>query len=423
MSLPSTSRASLTTEGTRTGLTVDVWLLRVLVTLAALTSSWSGVRAGPSNAADLSIMAACAVGVVVVALRRGSLPSLKWWMVLPALVCALLVARDAIVFGQALTDSPGVQGIGSIPMFGRLVLATAAPALIVAVVSSVDRRWLPHLATWWLFGALASALFAVAQNNGYLPEMSFLRYTIGTTSNRYPGLSSHPNALAQSIVLALTFSAYRFLAKRRFGFIQLFITLILAVMAVSISGSRAGIVMLVFAGASLVLVLLVYRSQWYWVPPVMLLLLVVSTIVLPPALSSTRLGGNTGQSDMGRLSAIARGWDLFTSNPVWGSGLGSWYGELSPLILLASGGVILFVSYAVFFGGLFRSIWGARSDPIAASALMGTFVVLGFLFLNNGIFERFTYWPALIAVALANVSTSSAGKVAEPARSTSATSR
>lgn len=384
----------------KTSPSLDIRLLRALASVAALTSAWSAVRVGPSNAADTTIILTGIVAIGVALARQEVLTRIRLWMLLPALIGTLFVARDVIFFNTSLNDT--VSGIGSLPMLGRIAFATAAPAIVVAILNAVDPDWVPRLLGWWLAGTLVCAGFAILQTNGFLPDFSFLEYSIGTTSDRFPGLASHPNALAQVAVMAWPVSAIRYMTGARFGFLLFAVCTGVFLAAIAISGSRAGILLVVFLAPILLILVLGFRGKWYFAPPVLVLGVASGVVLLPGLLAGTRLGAESADaSTAGRVIAVARGWDLFATNPFWGSGMGSWYGELGPLILLTSGGVILLAAYLIFIGGQIRAMWPARSHVFAAATLLSTAVLLGSLFFNNGLLERFAYWPALIGAAAA----------------------
>jgi hypothetical protein len=124
---------------------------------------------------------------------------------------------------------------------------------------------------------------------------------------------------------------------------------------------------------------------------------------MPAILDATRFFDKLGQiSTAMRLANLERGLDLFNSNPLFGSGVGSWTYEMVPLILLTSGGLLYFI---VFYGSLAYPILvrprssGGMFVPILVISAVSVFA---YGLLGNGIFERYLYWPfaALFALSL-----------------------
>ncbi|WP_181435434.1 O-antigen ligase [Curtobacterium sp. MCBD17_013] len=372
-------------------------LTRVLVYLAAMTSSWSAVRVGSLNVSDVLLVLAL-LGLATEALVQTALVRVRVWMILPTLAGLLLVARDVIVWGRALNGAYLGEGLSPLQMLTRVSLSTLGIALVTAGVGARDRQAALRAIWWWLTGVCVSAAFALAQAMG-LASLT-LQQTNG--AGRFAGLSSHPNALAQTAVLAIPLALVAVLRSRGSGRFMSFVLVILLGAAVFQTGSRAG---LLVGFATLVLGALEYARRakaLRWALPICLFVVAAVVIYGSRVIGSTRFASDSGaiQSNEGRIQSINDGWSSFSSHPVFGAGFGIWVGELTPLVLLASGGGVFLAIYSWFALAPARSLWIARADPLAAALLMDVVLVLILGLLNNGFTERYTFWPALLGYAL-----------------------
>lgn len=385
-------------------------LLLIASLLSAFTSSWTGFRVSGLNLTDFFLVGALVIAVASELLGRVSL-RLSWQFSVLPVVGVLLMARDALVLDrlpfQTLTaaqytsgDSLGETVGGSATFLARLLLSWT----LVAIAASAFRDR-PHRLVWlsgaWVAGAVVSAAWAVVQSTSPAPDLPFLYHVESAT--RALGLSNHPNSLAETI--SATMPLLIFVAaggSSRIG-IRLLGTLGAAVglWALFLSGSRAGLLMGFLALIGSLLIRLRWSGKAVWGLPIVLLGTGAGIVFLPHIWSTTRFSSGGGQlSDIARLQALKEGFGLFLAHPVLGGGLSTWLGEMVPLILLSGGGLALFFVFYASLGTVLLRVWRARSRELLAHLAWSGAVVLLFGLLNNGIVERYLYWPFILGFFL-----------------------
>jgi hypothetical protein len=379
---------------------------------AALTSSWTGFRVAGLNIADYLLVAAVIAVLLAALIHRRRLP-IPGWAVLPPLALLLIALFGSVVRGDSLT-SPRAQRAwivgnavsaeygGALPLVARMTLSLTAVAIIVAGASSNSKDpygVVRRIIYTWAVGAAVSSAYGVAQSLG-VQNLPFLVYY--NAAGRITGLAHHPNSLGQTIALALPVLIYMASAMRGIKRVIIAFLLLISVYALYLSGSRSALL----AGVALSIITFVYfvsSSKRISVGTLLLatFAIPVGFVTLPAIVEGTRFYSENGQkSTAARMISIQRGLDFFFSNPLFGSGVGSWTGELVPLIVLSSGGIF----YAAIFYSCIthplvmrpRSSGGALVPILVISAL-GVFIT-GLL--NNGLVERYQYWPFAALFAL-----------------------
>ncbi len=176
-------------------------LVHFLTVAAALTSSWSAVRVGGVAFADVFLV----LGALAALLFSGPRIALvKSWMVLPVLLALFLVARDVVIFGRPLDgDLTTIEGVSPSQMLLRIVLSTFCVAVLCVANTAYGKRGVQRLVGWWLAGVAVSAAYALGQSAGFFAVDELVQLN---GSSRFAGLTSHPNALAQTLVLAIPFA-------------------------------------------------------------------------------------------------------------------------------------------------------------------------------------------------------------------------
>ncbi|WP_181431161.1 O-antigen ligase [Curtobacterium sp. MCBD17_021] len=344
------------------------------------------------------------VGLLLLPLSPGAtknLPGLRSWMFLPALIGLLLAARDVVVVGRPFTAIEELgAGLSPAQMLARVVLSTVCVAVLSVLVIGRDVARGRRILRWWIGGVVSSSVFALLQAIGTVPEGTLLAQVNGT--DRYAGLSSHPNALAQTIVLAIPVVLYYLRASMTRNRLVAGLGFVLLIAALFQTGSRAGLLI----GFAVVVVSIVHHASrtggLRWVLPIVILATAAAVVFGPALIRGTRFVQSAGtvQSNVGRTQAIGDGWELFVAHPVLGAGLGSWVGELAPLVLLASGGVLFLVAYSTFVAAPILILWRSRQIDLAAVLLISAVAVVLLGLLNNGFTERYTFWPVLIGASL-----------------------
>jgi hypothetical protein len=260
----------------------------------------------------------------------------------------------------------------------------------------------------WAAGAAISGAYSVvdsALGNSIIPSnLPFLYHYDSLT--RANGLTHHPNALGQTITLALPLLIYMVGATRGWAKAVMTLLLPISMYAILLSGSRGALLGgTVMAVATFAYLVISGKRIHALVVPVVMCLVPLAIVIVPAVLGSTRYFTKSGDiSDGARHAKFQRGLDLFETNPVFGAGVGRWFSEVAPLNILVSGGILFFF---VFYGALAyplltrsRSSGGAFASILVISGLG----VFGYGLLNNGIVERYLYWPfaALFALSLAH---------------------
>lgn len=387
---------------------------------AALTNTWTGVRIAGVGLADFLLVAASVLVVLGAGANRRRLP-IYGWAVFPPITLLLIALIGSVTRGDPLSSTRGISEWsvnistgasygGAIPLVLRLTLSLTAVSIIVVGLGSATyggRSMVKTLMSTWAMGAALSAAYGLLGLTPvgellHLRNLPFLSYYI--SPNRVTGLAHHPNSFGITIALAMPMLMYLLGATRGWRKGVLALAQPVCLYAIFLSGSRAAML----GGAVLVvatLAYLVYHAKRIPTGALLLSLLLLPAAVaaIPEILSASRFFTKSAQlSNAARASALQRGIDLFKENPLFGAGVGSWTGEFIPLILLTSGGVVFF---AVFYGCLSYPILRRNRDiqgPFVPILVISSIGVLGFGLLNNGIAERYLYWPfaALYAMSI-----------------------
>lgn len=369
----------------------------------AVTLGWSGVKLGPGNLSDVTLIAACLLGAGLAG-RSPRAHGFWYWASAPTAIAAMLLARDGITGVHSINFGTSGIVVGSSLMFLRIAMSTLAAAVFLRQVSLIGGQPLTfRVGACWLAGVSASSVVAVLQANGFARGLPLVEQTLSEFSERYSGLASHPNALAQSAALAVPLAAYYFHTFSGRWRVVVLLGLATLAMGVDASGSRAGVVVGVAVTVMSVIAIGSLPKIRSWTLPFILAATVLAIVYAPSIIANTRLAANdesAAQSNVGRAEAVATGWAHFSQSPFFGTGLGSWYGELSVLVLLAGGGVALLGAYAVFVGGICARFNAHRRDFASAAGVLSFIALLGFALLNNGAFERFTFVAVLCLWAL-----------------------
>lgn len=385
-------------------------VLFVLLCLAAFTSSWTGFRISGLNLADFFLAAALCCSLAIGVVGRTPVP-VSWQFVLLPLVILVLMARDAFIYDrlpfQALTaaqyttgDALGETVGGSATFLVRVILCWTAVGISLGLFRSSPRHLVVVIGAW-AAGTACSVGWAVAQTTFALPDLPFIYHIDSVT--RAVGFANHPNSFAETVgtvipvVVFLAFGPKGGALRRIVGLLFL----ASASWALFLSGSRAGLAVGLVALVLSVVIRLFWSGKGVWGVPLGLLAIVGAVLWLPSVWSTTRFSQGAAQvSDSERLSALAQGVGLFTQHPLGGSGLSVWLGEMVPLILLAGGGVVLFSTFYASLGSVLLRTWVGRSDELVMHLLCSSAVVLIFGLLNNGMVERYLYWPFIIGFFL-----------------------
>jgi hypothetical protein len=369
------------------------------------------------------LLTTAAVFVLVQAARTRNRLPIYAWMVLPPLTLLVIALMGAVVRGDSLMSSRvrsewiignavGADVSGAIPLIGRMTFSLTVVAVIVIGISAGKRGSsliIRRIMYVWATGAAVSGAYAIVALTSIgrslnLRELPFLTYLASKT--RLNGLAHHPNSLGLTIALAfpmLIYMATVFRGRPKAVIISL---VPVSALALFMSGSRGALLLVTVLSVTTFAYLVGSRKRISVGALLFVLFLPALAIVtLPRIIQATRIFSKDGQqSTEGRLAKVSNGIEIFYSNPLFGAGVGSWSGELVPLILLTSGGVFY---TAIFYGSLARPLLSSPKGlggDFAAILLITSFGVLFSGFLNNGYVERYQYWPfaALFALGLAH---------------------
>ncbi|QKJ20265.1 O-antigen ligase family protein [Microbacterium hominis] len=382
----------------------------IVIALAAFTGSWTGFRIAGLNISDYLLVLAALLVVWSTVTRRWRL-IVQWWSVIPVVVLAVYAAIGFVVFDHPLIGSKnasrfvagtavGDELSGALLLVARMALSLTVVALLVANYFGAEQRTtdLRRLGAWWAWGAAVSAAFAIAQHYLGVADLPFQFHIISPRAN---GFANHPNSLGQSVALALPILVLLTLSRRRLVRLLAIASTVLGILAVYLSGSRAALLI----GTASVIVSVAYvmvKSRWRaWLLPAGAVMVAVALLVAGPILATTRFGDPAGAESTGfRLVALDTAWRWFGQSPLFGVGVASWIGEMVPLIVLTSGGIVYFL---VFYGSLAVPLVRrplCPVDPWLVILVITGLGVLAFGVLNNAIVERYLYWPLALLFAM-----------------------
>jgi hypothetical protein len=370
-----------------------------LITLAALTSPWTGIRIGTFGLTDFVLVAAALV-VSIEHFARLRRLQISLWMVLPTAAAFILFAGTNLL-GSRIIGGDGDSGATFI--WRTFLGLTLIAVFSVSEVQSFGKFGAHRLIYAWAIGVAVSAGVAVLDSTG---ATSFYLLVEHLESPRSVGLANHPNSLAQSLVLALPVlilaSANTSNGRRQR---TLWVVAIGVVGVASfLANSRGGLLVGLMAAAVSIAVILWKSGARWFLPSVIVLVPAIAFPFLDSALRSTRLAdGSAAESDSLRLAYLREGWDAFLSSPIFGSGLQTGAGVMVPLYLASLGGVVLLFGYYIFIGQNVVRMRRALDDPTVRACFLSGLALLAMGLVNNSINERFDYWVICVGAALASL--------------------
>ena len=375
----------------------------LVVALAALTSSWTGVRIGGVNLSDPLIAVGAAMAFVTVKGR----PRLPWFVLLPVGAVAAFVLRDVLVgrpltfeftgFGNVVGEARGNVVTGPAILALRFGLSFLAVAVAIVPFRG-SRRAIGALAGTWATGAAISAIWAFAQTELGYSDLAWQFHI--TSPDRAFGLANHPNSLGQSAAMSIGILLWMAIGSHAAGARVRLIGIGGAAAcgyAVSASGSRTALVIIALTVLVAGSVLMSRGRRSVLLIPILLLTAAAALLWTGPLLASSRFSDRSADaSDILRNARLDQGWDIFANAPLMGSGIYRWQGEMVPLLLLTSGGLLMVAAfYAAWLLPTFRLLRFRGDQLMKVLGVAGlAFLVAGFL--NNALVERYLYWPLLL---------------------------
>jgi len=243
----------------------------------------------------------------------------------------------------------------------------------------------------WIIGVLINTLTQLLQFLG-IAKVNFGTFGFENFSgSRFPGLSSHPNALAISVCLTLPLCFFPILKFTKLS--KVILTLIFGA-SILITGSRAGIIVFIAA-----LILIISRSQatgkfriYLACILVFFSLMIILSGFSDTLLANTRLNSedlSARASNSARVSLLKFGWTSFTEYPVTGAGAALIkVSHNIYLQILSSFGLIGFFTYCSFILRMLSN--SARTSYLEKIPLL---VFLMFGLLNNSLSDFYLYFP------------------------------
>jgi hypothetical protein len=365
------------------------------LSLAAFSSSWTGVKIGPLSAVDVFLLAAFALALLEWIVGSRSL-RLHGWMLLPTAGAVLLLTTDVVIRGRAA----GPELVFLLQVFlGTTLLA-------ILTWSEVERRpqRMLGLLRWWVVGIVLSAAVASLVDAKVISIRGFVQQQ--QADWRLSGLAFHPNSLALSVTVAMPVIVYLVVKKDTRFLARVFwlASFSLGVRALFLSDSRAGLAVgLTAAILALVIALWKSRARRMALPLAILAGIALFGWALPAVTANTRLAQGAGNlSDIARDGFNTDALHAFAANPIFGGGVSAETGVAVPLQLLSAGGLLLAACYYVF---MFRPLplLLHRTNPFLPYALLTLTATFVFSFSNPGVADRSVFWPVLLAAGAAAV--------------------
>jgi O-antigen ligase len=374
------------------------------LSIAVVTSSWNGLRAGAGLAlCDVFFVIAAGAFVCLALTSRTGVAVWPSWLVWSALILLIDVLFTAILWeGSAVTLVSGF----------RLVLATALTPLLIGFAAG-NLRCVNQMVSCWILSAVVNAGIALTD---YLSGSHIGPSITGIPAlERQAGLTTQPNHLGFVCVFALPFVINRVAkAERWTARTAYFGCALICLGGLLASGSRGGLVAGVFVLASAPLFQATIRRRAVTVLAVIVVVAAVGVTLLPSSfqfvsieriLGSSNAVSSVELSNSERAVQIEEAIEQFDSSPIVGTGFGEVLAAQNIYLqLLAAGGFIALFAWLMFaLGGLFSALQMSRAGPPSLRSLSGAVagVFAGWLLLGmveNQLYDRYLFVPCGIFV-------------------------
>ena len=383
-------------------LSSSLLLSTLLLAGAAGTVSWNAVRASTS----------VTVGDIFLVLAAASLLP-KFFdgaRVSRAVPLWIIVGGGTLVLAVLLSSLTNLDAEENLIVGARFILAMIIMPAIFGLAGDSFTQ-VRFLARTWVWSVALSSLLGVLDL--FTPTDIGYRLTGAEFFGRAAGLTVHPNHLAVTVVMAMPVAlALDANVRSKISRLAGWVLVLLLLLGVLVSGSRAGILVVALAG------ILTVVAGDSWIRRRVLLMGGVWLVgILGPALyygqagvlliGLRRLLGSvsTEDSNVERIAFLRTAMRDITEAPFLGAGfarirdahdlyLQLWHG----------GGLLTFVAFLVFASGTLW--WGVRtystSDRITPDhRLLGSFVVsmavwLALGLVQNQVYDRYLYMPAAL---------------------------
>jgi O-antigen ligase len=419
-----------------TGGTIDR-LAYIAIGVAILTITWNGFRLAGGGISNVFLVLAFGMAAVRAVMLRKP-PLLPPWMFMAAIgfvLAAMLrlifppdasTLNDILVHFRAIPTTTGDQPLFLIPRSDLLALIQVMiavfvlPLLVASVATTTDR--IKRLLDVFVISAAINAVVGLVDVAGIHIA------PIIAGQGRSAGLTIHPNYLALTCTVAIPL-AMLWIGRRGRWRTAGFATTGLLLLGAYASGSRAGAVTAVLGVLATMVVIPRLRTGLGWtVPAVGMALLALFYFAGDQILEQIRIGGdvgtavNTAGSNTQRSQLADLAMEQFQARPLFGVGFSVITDAHSIYLqLLAAGGVILFLSFLTYMGGLAASVWRAMAGPerdvaVAIGVSIAMWLINGVI--DNQLVDKYLYVVPGLLIALAYVT--SVAKAPEPAQPSTA---
>lgn len=410
---------------------LDRWAY-IAIGVAILVITWNGFRIGGGAVANAFLVPAFLLVAARALLLRKPIPFPPWMFVaaigfaLAALLRVMFppdasLLNDILVHYRTIPQATGTaQPVILVPRSDLLALfqfetGVIVIPLLIASVATTARR-VSRLLDVFVLGAAINAAVGIVDFAGF--HIAPLVYGTGRSS----GLTIHPNYLALTCTIAIPLALLWVGRGGRWRTTGFVCTGLLLAGAYA-SGSRAGAVTAVLGVlATMVAIPRLRTGLGFTVPVVGLFLLALFYFAGDEILQQIRLSGdvgtavNTAGSDTQRSQLAHLAIQQFEAKPVQGVGFSVIADAHSIYLqLLAAGGVIAFLSFMTYLGGLAASAWRALAGPqrdVAAAISVSIVMWLINGVIDNQLGDKYLYVIPGLLIALAAVTRAEA--VSEP---------
>lgn len=296
----------------------------------------------PTNPFEIAVLITFIAAIVLAVSHK----SFKWGPIWPYLL--LVTSGSAVLLSDSFISGLGIfKGWFLIPFL-----------LYLSIINTFDQESLNKLSIPLYFSILVISSWAIMQKFGIITTLfyqkgdpSFDQYL--TTHFRVFGPFESPNYLAMFIVPAALLSIPIFnLVQNRIVKILVALTFLAPLFTLFLSGSRAGLIGLVFA----VLVYLFISKKDRFLDSVIISTGLAVVVFLALAMAAYKYGFNP-TSDAVRIEIYKYSWQLVKGNWLFGLGAGNFYDRIAAINPMADTFRTFALPYALHPHNVFLAFW------------------------------------------------------------------
>lgn len=280
----------------------------------------------------------------------------------------------------------------------KWIFALVSLPYIVQILKIQFPRILIYSTYAWIFGVVVNILAQILQYTKILHINTESFDPQNYTGTRFPGLSTHPNALAISVCLTLPLCFLNYIGIPKF-LKPLLVSIFFA--SILITGSRAGIIVFICG-----IILIISKKEDanglrlnYVFILIFFLIIIFLSEVYNILLSNTRLNSSDVSaqiSNAARISLLKFGWNAFLDYPFFGVGASIIKTSHNIYLqIMSSFGFFVFFAYLSSIKRMLRN-----SDQISWIEKLPLVMFLIFGFLNNSLSDFYLYFPLGFAYSL-----------------------